>query len=101
MTRTLNCPRCQTPMKSRLVAAGDQMVQIDLCETGCAGIWLDADDMSSGLDASDDLHQIPVTRSRTPNCEQPAACPICSATMERYRWNYTSPVTLDQCPAGH
>src|SRR5437764_1335512 len=101
MTRTLNCPRCQTPMKTRTVAAGDKVVVIDLCESGCAGIWLDDADMATGLDATDDLQQVIVDRQRTPDCNQPAACPICQASMQRYRWNYTSPVTLDQCGSGH
>jgi Zn-finger nucleic acid-binding protein len=88
-------------MKTRGVTAGDRLVMVDLCEDGCAGIWLDDSDMTTGLDATDDLQQVIVTRSCTPDCDQPAACPICKEPMQRYRWNYTSHVTLDQCPAGH
>jgi Zn-finger nucleic acid-binding protein len=99
--RTLNCPRCDEPMETRSINAGSGVVTIDVCATGCAGIWLDEHDMQPGFDVTDDLQQAALTPCRTPDCGKPAACPICHELMERYRWNYTSPVTLDQCPAGH
>lgn len=99
--RTLNCPRCDLAMTTRTIATPAAVVLVDVCTTGCAGIWLDAHDMQMGLDVSDDLQQIPVSRSYLPDTRQPAPCPLCKATMQRYRWNYQSPVTLDQCPDGH
>ncbi len=99
--RTLNCPRCEQPMKCQTVATPNTAVVIDVCATYCGGIWLDDSDMQTGLDVSDDLQVIEYTPCATPDCGQPTACPICGQTMQRYRWNYTSPVTLDQCPAGH
>jgi Zn-finger nucleic acid-binding protein len=99
--RTLNCPRCSEPMQTRTVGTGTGVVLIDICDPGCAGIWLDEQDMSAGLDVTDDLQQAVLSPCRTPDCGQPAPCPICQEPMQRYRWNYTSPVVLDQCPAGH
>jgi Zn-finger nucleic acid-binding protein len=99
--RTLNCPRCQEPMRTQTVAAPATPVVIDVCDTGCGGLWLDDADMHTGLDVTDDLQAVSVTPCRTPDCGQPASCPICGEPMQRYRWNYTSPVTLDQCAAGH
>ena len=99
--RTLNCPRCGTDMQTRTISTAAGGVVIDICHPGCAGIWLDAGDMSAGLDASDDLQQVVLTPIRTPDLGRPANCPICQEPMQRYRWNYTSRVILDQCPAGH
>jgi Zn-finger nucleic acid-binding protein len=99
--RTLNCPRCEQAMATQTVSAAAAPVMIDVCATGCGGIWLDAADMAMGLDVTDDLQQVTATPSATPDVAQPAQCPVCHETMDRYRWNYTSPVTLDQCPDGH
>ncbi len=99
--RTLNCPRCDTAMQTRTIRTATGAVVIDICAPGCTGIWLDAGDMSAGLDVTDDLQQAVLTPSRTPDLGRSADCPICQETMNRYRWNYTSPVSLDQCPAGH
>jgi Zn-finger nucleic acid-binding protein len=98
---TLNCPRCSQSMTTQTVQSATAPVVIDVCAVGCGGIWLDSDDMSSGLDVTDDLQQVKVTPSAAPDTTQPAPCPVCHQTMDRYRWNYTSPVTLDQCPEGH
>ena len=99
--RTLNCPRCSEPLAARTVLAGTTAVLVDVCDRSCAGIWLDRQDIEAGLDVTDDLQQVTLTRSYLPDCRQPTLCPVCSDPMQRYRWNYTSPVTLDQCAAGH
>jgi Zn-finger nucleic acid-binding protein len=88
-------------MAPRTVLAGISAVLVDACDKSCAGIWLDACDMEAGLDVTDDLQQVVLSRCYLPDCRQPALCPICGERMLRYRWNYTSPVTLDQCPEGH
>jgi Zn-finger nucleic acid-binding protein len=88
-------------MTTRTVGAGSAVILIDVCATGCAGIWLDTQDMRMGLDVTDDLQQLPVTPCYIPDTRQPAPCPICRTAMQRYRWNYQSTVTLDQCSAGH
>jgi Zn-finger nucleic acid-binding protein len=88
-------------METRVVAAGTAAVLVDICATGCAGIWLDDADMELGLDITDDLQPLAIAPSQTPDGSQPAACPVCQTDMARFRWNYTSPVTLDQCPDGH
>jgi Zn-finger nucleic acid-binding protein len=99
--RNLNCPRCELPMTSANVRTASGLVLIDLCSTSCGGIWLDDTDMSSGLDVTDDLQTMVVHPIYTPDTSQRVSCPVCQETMERYRWNYTSPVSLDQCPTGH
>jgi Zn-finger nucleic acid-binding protein len=99
--RQLNCPRCDQPMVLQTIASGSSWVIVDVCATGCGGIWLDEVDMQSGFDVTDDLQAVDVQPSRTPDISQPAACPICHQRMQRYRWNYTSPVTLDQCSESH
>lgn len=99
--RTLNCPRCELPMTTAHVNTAAGAVVIDVCATGCGGIWLDDADMSNGLDVTDDLQTMVVHPSYTPDTSQPVNCPVCRETMARYRWNYTSPVHLDQCPTGH
>jgi Zn-finger nucleic acid-binding protein len=99
--KTVNCPRCELPMSAAHVDTTRGVTLVDVCTAGCGGIWLDAGDMSSGLDVTDDLQSMVVHPTYTPDTAQPVNCPVCQETMERYRWNYTSPVSLDQCPAGH
>src|SRR5688572_13605723 len=98
---TMNCPRCALPMTLAHVHTATSMTAVDVCTAGCGGVWLDAQDMSSGLDVTDDLKDMVVHPTYTPDVTQPVNCPVCKEMMERYRWNYTSPVSLDQCPAGH
>lgn len=99
--RTLNCPRCDLPMSTHTIAAGTAVVLVDVCASGCAGIWLDAQDMQLGVDVSDDLQQVTVSPCSVPDTSQPASCPLCRDPMQRYRWNYQSPVILDECATGH
>ena len=95
------CPRCGQMLSGQIVATGSGKVTVDVCTTGCGGIWVDNTDIAAGIDVSDDLQSLHVTPSLTPDLSQPVACPVCEQTMIRYRWNYTSPVSLDQCPDGH
>jgi Zn-finger nucleic acid-binding protein len=95
------CPRCGQMLSGHVVATGSGKVTVDVCAAGCGGFWVDNTDVESGIDVSDDLLSLQITPTLTPDLTQPVACPTCEQPMIRYRWNYTSPVTLDQCPDGH
>lgn len=100
------CPRCTLALVARTVACPEGPVTVDLCLLGCGGLWLDADDMRHGGDLMEALETGPsaapqsgpsIVIDRRPRI----GCPVCGERMTRYRWNYNSPVLLDQCPRGH
>jgi uncharacterized protein len=103
--QSLHCPRCESLLHARSVAQERARVVVDLCQLGCGGIWLDADDTRHGDDLLDALAEAittgPPTAFRDLDRNSPIACPVCQVPMRRYRWNYNSPVVLDQCPNGH
>jgi Zn-finger nucleic acid-binding protein len=102
MDATLSCPRCRQTLIPRGVMVEGRAVVVDICARGCGGVWLDDGDTRSGLDVSDDLLEIAPEASPAPLVDrsQPVQCPVCEVTMLRYRWNYQSPVALDQCSRG-
>lgn len=88
-------------MATHAIPVGAALVAIDVCAAGCGGIWLDDADMRSGMKAGDDLRSVTIRPTLTPDTAQPVTCPICARSMQRYRWNYSSPVVLDQCSESH
>lgn len=100
------CPRCSLALQARSLRCDSGEVTVDLCLLGCGGLWLDSDDMRHGSDLMDALDEHPAGLSRVApsiviDRTALVACPVCRVSMRRYRWNYTSNVVLDQCPAGH
>lgn len=90
-------------MTSCPVQVVGRRVVVDLCDGGCGGIWVDASDFRSGLKASVDLAGVTSTMPlavMVPR-NQPVICPVCHEQMDRFRWDYHSPVTLDHCSYGH
>jgi Zn-finger nucleic acid-binding protein len=99
--RVLRCPRCDEPMAVQAIRVGEAPAAIDVCAMGCGGIWLDDADLRAGVRVSDDLTGVSIKPTCTPDTAQPVPCPVCARTMQRYQWNYTSTVQLDQCPENH
>ena len=85
--RTLSCPRCSEPMVAQTVLAGATAVLVDTCAPSCAGIWLDSQDIETGLDVTDDLQQVTLTRAASlPDCRPADSLPRSAASaMQRYR----------------
>jgi len=102
MNSMLSCPRCQQTLFPRSVVVDSRTVLVEICTRGCGGVWLDDGDVRSGLDISDDLLEVCPETPPTPGVDLSKSldCPVCETTMERYRWNYQSPVALDQCAGG-
>jgi Zn-finger nucleic acid-binding protein len=122
------CPRCDSMLREVVVTtATSARTAIEACLDGCGGIWVGREDLLAGLQpsTSDELLHIQqgTTEDRntrwdfleveearrcgpkivlTPEqLEKYIQCIRCGKEMMRYRWNVTSPVILDECPAGH
>jgi Zn-finger nucleic acid-binding protein len=98
------CPRCQIELKEQ--SFGD--LRVDMCPT-CEGSWWEDEDDELGqvmrledpikaLEGSE-LAPILVQDKLPPSSlEAPAACPVCSKIMDRYRYLMISEIWLDRCP---
>jgi len=117
---TLACPRCGHPLTRVRVQGENSPAIVEVCCGGCGGMWLGPEDIQAGLslthsDCLLDLQQgagareetrwsmLEVTegqRSEPIDLEKWLNCIYCGRGMLRYRWNGTSGVMLDECPAG-
>jgi Zn-finger nucleic acid-binding protein len=122
------CPRCGQILREVLATTSPgTRTAVEACLDGCAGIWVGREDLLAGLQPamSDELLQVQEgaaaacntrwdfleveeARRRGPKIvlkpeqlEQYIRCIRCGKQMNRYRWNMTSSVILDECPDGH
>ncbi|HUT74591.1 MAG TPA: zf-TFIIB domain-containing protein [Armatimonadota bacterium] len=122
------CPRCGNLLREVLVTVGaETRTAVEACLDGCAGIWVGREDLVAGLQPamSDDLLRVqegtaeprstrwdfleveearrcgPKIVLRPEQLEPYIRCVRCGREMDRYRWNMTSPVVLDECRDGH
>lgn len=122
------CPRCSNVLREVLVTTSKgTRTTIEACLDGCTGIWVGREDLAAGLQPamSDELVRVQQGSTQTPDTrweflevdrarrrgpkivltpeqiEQYIRCVRCGQMMNRYRWNMTSQVILDECPQGH
>ena len=122
------CPRCGRILREVLATtSAGARTAVEACLDGCAGIWVGREDLLAGLQPvmSDELVSVQAgttapcntrwdfleveeARRRGPKIvltpeqlEQYIRCIRCGKQMNRYRWNMTSSVILDECPDGH
>ncbi len=105
MSTERQCPRCRVALASASLLEGGR-VQVDVCPQ-CRGIWFDADELQTVLDAAAD-EQARVDRqligALTDRNAGPAEvcyvpCPVCSKMMNRCAHGHRSGVVADRCVA--
>lgn len=100
--RDLPCPRCMSMLGPSTYLG----LPVDSC-AACRGVWLDHGEFKRLLEnrrrdfTEDELKRIAELRakSRAPEADPRAACPVCAREMERFNYPQTK-ITLDRC-AGH
>jgi Zn-finger nucleic acid-binding protein len=95
----MKCPACNHQLKMKSVGG----VQLDVCESGCAGIWFDQYELKrfdekheapegflQSLEASKKIDVKPDVQRNCPKCE--------TIPMMRHFYSAQRTVQVDQCP---
>jgi len=94
----MKCPACDNPLKE--YDAGS--VVIDICDTGCSGIWFDAGELEE-VDESAEPFPAELLRANKNSKVvldhyKPRPCPRCSnSLLSRRLYDPASEIELDEC----
>lgn len=94
----MNCPACDHVLTAHTV--GD--LTVDVCEDGCAGIWLD----NFELEKVDERHEsagealldVAGDPSVRPSGRDDYRCPKCDVPMARHFFTVKREIEVDECP---
>ena len=91
----VKCPACS----SELIEESVGSIKVDLCHSGCGGIWFDRGELAQLDEESEPL---PTMRQPSPGTDQrnpfPRHCPRCeNSHMVVQQYDSESPVEIDMC----
>ena len=96
----VNCPACEGTLSKKDVGG----LTVDVCEDGCAGLWLD----NFELEKVDEQHEsagealldVAGDPSVRPAGDEPYSCPRCSdgSVMHRNFFSVKREIEVDECP---
>ena len=94
----MNCPACASPLETLNVDG----LAVDVCRTGCGGIWFDNFELQR-VDALDEkLGSALAHMEFNPNAvvlPNKRPCPKCVGfTMLQHKFSREKPVLVDECP---
>lgn len=96
----LNCPRCQSPLTPHSVTTDVEgwQVEIDACDQGCGGLWIEPHDFEADAEARLLLDQelVSLNRGRAVDTTGPVDCPEGHGPLHRFNWNNEN-IHLDTC----
>jgi Zn-finger nucleic acid-binding protein len=91
------CPCCRTPLRP-LEFSG---VQLEEC-ADCGGVWFDDGELNavrdSGVEGYETLEVQASPGAQHVPSEGAKLCPSCNLRLRTYRYLYTSPIELEECP---
>lgn len=95
----MKCPACGDVLT--LMVAGD--VSVNVCESGCGGIWLDAFELGKVDEAHESMGEELLNVQEVPGVtvdrERKRQCPKCDdVTMMRHFFSVKKQVEVDECP---
>ena len=95
----MKCPACASTLSERTAGS----LTIDVCETGCGGIFFDRFEIQQVDEASEEegvalLEWSSKGDNKRPRTEQRYSCPRCNIIMMRGQFKPSIPVTVDTCP---
>ncbi len=99
MRLSMNCPRCESSMKE----LNNRNVVVDVCSTGCGGIWFDWQELRK-MDESHEadpqfLAQLPKNLTKKIDSKQRLHCPDCKDIIMMRRFeSIKKQVEVDECP---
>lgn len=96
----MNCPRCDSQMEQLVLSE----VTVDICESGCGGIWFDQLEIKKfdepHEEAGQELLNISTDSSIKIDQTKRLDCPKCEDTvMMRHFFSVKKDVEVDECPA--
>ncbi len=92
----MKCPACGEEMTTE-----DFGIEVDVCESGCKGIWFDhgelvkLDEQSEGLGAA--LENALRSPRRNDDDRDPIRCPKCDIPMHTHKYNRAKAINVDEC----
>jgi uncharacterized protein len=93
------CPACG----NELVALHVEGLVVDVCRTGCGGIWFDNFELSKVDEAHERLGEELIGLEFNPNAvvvREKRPCPKCPGiTLLQHRFRPDKPVVIDDCPS--
>ena len=95
----MKCPACSSTLTERTAGA----LTVDICDSGCGGIFFDRFELSQVDEATETegealLKWAGSTPSKKPDQSQRYRCPRCEMIMMRGLFKPQIPVTVDTCP---
>jgi Zn-finger nucleic acid-binding protein len=94
----MNCPACASP----LVVLKVEGLCVDVCRSGCGGVWFDNFELKRVDEAHDKLGEALAALEFNPTAiVLPAKrpCPKCAGiTMLQHKFSREKPVLVDECP---
>ena len=95
----MKCPACGSTLSEHTVGA----LTVDICDTGCGGIFFDRFELSQVDEATETegealIRWAGITPSKKPDQSQRYRCPRCGMIMMRGLFKPQIPVTVDTCP---
>lgn len=91
----INCPACENKLSKVLVNG----VIVDVCQGGCAGIWLDSKELGKIKECSDET-EILFNLKRNPDLrvesQKTRTCPVCIG-QNLVKKTYFDKVKIDEC----
>src|SRR5438876_1143343 len=93
----MKCPACKQEMINKDFGG----IQVDVCENGCKGLWLDQgelrrlDEKNEGLGAA--LEAALRYPSNNRGQRGQLVCPKCSIPMHTHKYNRAKEVNVDEC----
>lgn len=96
----MKCPACERTLVEKNV--GD--LAVDVCESGCAGLWLDNFELEKVDErhesAGEELLDVEGDPSLRPDDDRPYGCPKCGGeyVMHRHFFTVRREIEVDECP---
>lgn len=92
----MKCPACNGELSARVA----DEVSVDVCEGGCAGIWLDAFELARVDEALPrEIRDVSRDPSLVIDQDRKRACPRCEGVkMQRHFFSADHRVEVDSCP---
>lgn len=92
----MKCPVCGKEMVQETFG-----VDVEVCESGCKGIWFDRGKLRMLLESNEGLSAALEAALRHPRNNDdkrgPIKCPKCSIPMQTHRFNRAREVNVDEC----
>ena len=95
----MNCPACAAP----LTTLNLQGLAVEVCRSGCGGIWFDNFELSRVDEAHEELGAALAEMEFNPDTvvlREKRPCPKCAGiTMLQHKFSREKPVVVDECPS--